>query len=162
MIFRVLRDDCIYARVALFCSSATHFVLLFIGHKFHGVAGTKAALVTRGLNCSILVTIKWLRIQFKWHQVVTVKLLYDQCPLEILYGSTFSSMYPDNFAEMSNQELFHAGRKQMDQTDQAIECSKMVCCQYILPFFVVLTQRQKICYCVMEEKALPYTCLSSL
>jgi hypothetical protein len=35
-------------------------------------------------------------------------------------------MYLDNFAEMSNQELIHAGTKQMDQTDQAIERSKMV------------------------------------
>jgi SNARE protein len=36
-------------------------------------------------------------------------------------------MYLDGFTEMSNQELISAGRKQMDQTDQAIERSKMVC-----------------------------------
>ncbi|TVU37653.1 hypothetical protein EJB05_10979 [Eragrostis curvula] len=33
--------------------------------------------------------------------------------------------------EMSNQELIHAGRKQMDQTDQAIERSKMVVAQTV-------------------------------
>jgi hypothetical protein len=32
----------------------------------------------------------------------------------------------DDFTEMSNQELISAGRRQMDQTDQAIERSKMV------------------------------------
>ncbi|KAK3125823.1 hypothetical protein QOZ80_7BG0610180 [Eleusine coracana subsp. coracana] len=34
-------------------------------------------------------------------------------------------------SEMSNQELIHAGRKQMDQTDQAIERSKMVVAQTV-------------------------------
>jgi hypothetical protein len=43
-------------------------------------------------------------------------------------------MYLDNFAEMSNQELIHAGTKQMDQTDQAIERSKKVS-TYIHFFF---------------------------
>lgn len=32
---------------------------------------------------------------------------------------------------MSNQELISAGRKQMDQTDQAIERSKMVVAQTV-------------------------------
>jgi hypothetical protein len=63
-------------------------------------------------------------------------------------------MYLDNFAEMSNQELIHAGTKQMDQTDQAIERSKKVS-TYIHSFFFVLSKNQKLCYCVKEEEKLP-------
>jgi hypothetical protein len=35
---------------------------------------------------------------------------------------------------MSNQQLIDSGMKQMDQTDQAIERSKMVRCKLTIPF----------------------------
>ncbi|OEL22855.1 putative plant SNARE 13 [Dichanthelium oligosanthes] len=51
------------------------------------------------------------------------------------FNSLRSKMYPlqpfEPMAEMSNQELINAGRKQMDQTDQAIERSKMVVAQTV-------------------------------
>lgn len=117
----------IYISCNVFCCIFICFVLIDMLCNFHGVAGTKVALVIRGLNYSILVMIRCLRTTFKWHQVklIIIILLYNKSATE---RYTFSSKYLGNFAEMSNQQLIDAGRKQMDQTDQAIQRSKMVCC----------------------------------
>jgi hypothetical protein len=103
----------------------------------HGVAGTKVALVIRGLNYSMLVMTMWLRITFKWHQVKLIIIMlyyYYYYYYSVHVGLSFSSKYLVISVEMSNQQLIDSGTKQMDQTDQAIERSKMVHCKLTLYF----------------------------
>lgn len=53
-------------------------------------------------------------------------MIYSSMPSHLLNSSLL--------AEMSNQELIHAGTKAMDETDQAIENSKKVDYIILLPF----------------------------
>lgn len=48
--------------------------------------------------------------------------------MNLVEGKVFYFLYDylTNIAAMTNQQLIDAGRNQMDQTDQAIERSKMV------------------------------------
>jgi hypothetical protein len=100
----------------------------------YGVAGTKVALVIRGLNYLMLVMTMWLRITFKWHQVKLIIIMLYYYYYSVHVGLSFSSKYLVISAEMSNQQLIDSGTKQMDQTDQAIERSKMVHCKLTLYF----------------------------
>ena len=62
-------------------------------------------------------------------------LAFDPCHANMIYSSMPSHLLNSSFlAEMSNQELIHAGTKAMDETDQAIENSKKVDYIILLPF----------------------------
>lgn len=58
----------------------------------------------------------------------------------MVIGISFYVVNACLLAAMSNQELIDAGKKTMDETDQAIERSKQVC-SYLYFFVNLLLQR---------------------